>query len=464
MSPAEEGPKARATRAALTQQIRATCPGMSPHAADDVVSAIPVRSRGRARHYLDEHTDALTSGDPTAIPSVLFLIKLLADAGRQEVRQPACSRCGRIRPLPHRVPEGRICSGCQGAAQYRASVAVCRRCGKTRPCPARGVCSACYYQHEAPKRECTSCGQRAYCTVSPRDGDRLLCGTCRSRRNVTCGFCGRVSPSQVNWPRGPACDRCYARVLNHPAACPQCNRTRALIGQADDVAVCGTCSGYTTDYTCTRCDSPAHTKARPLCLRCAVDDQLAKVLAAVTSPTAAEQLQQVRAVLAHADRPGPALNWLRRSLEHRLFASLTADGSQPISHASVDDVALNISCRGAESLRNTLVAAGVLPHRDEHLARVELYVRRTVRDHPQFAGILRPYVSWSVLPRLRRRAHRSVHHSMGHSTHPECSPAPGLGREARLITRGPRPRRRRCMADPWKEHPLQHPRLSGLGT
>jgi hypothetical protein len=72
----------------------------------------------------------------------------------------------------------------------------------------------------------------------------------------------------------------------------------------------------------------------------------------------------------------------------------------------LDDAALNGNPRAAESLRRTLITAGALAHRDEHLARVELYLRRTIRDHPQFAGVLQPYVRWSVLPRLRRRAHR----------------------------------------------------------
>jgi RecJ-like exonuclease len=151
------------------------------------------------------------------------------------------------------------------------------------------------------------------------DGNRLLCDTCRSRRNVTCGFCGRVSPSQVNWPRGPACGRCYKHVRNHPAPCPKCNRSLALIGQVDGVAVCGACSGYSTDYACTRCDNGAHTDVQPLCLGCAINDQLTMILAAVTSSAVAEQLHRVRAVLAHAERPGPAWNWLKRSLEHRLF-------------------------------------------------------------------------------------------------------------------------------------------------
>jgi hypothetical protein len=128
------------------------------------------------------------------------------------------------------------------------------------------------------------------------------------------------------------------------------------------------------------------------------------ILANATSPTAAEQLHQVQAALAHADRPGPAWNWLRRSWEHRLFTSLTAGGSRPITHEALDEADLKDNRRHPGSLRKILVAAGVLPDRDEHLAQVELYLRRTVQDHPQFGSMLSPYVRWSVLPRLRRRA------------------------------------------------------------
>jgi hypothetical protein len=96
------GRKARATRAALARQIQATCPEMTSEVVDEVISAVPVRSRARARQYLDEHADALISGDPTAIPSVLLVIKLLADAGSQKYASPPVPAAGEFGPSPIR--------------------------------------------------------------------------------------------------------------------------------------------------------------------------------------------------------------------------------------------------------------------------------------------------------------------------------------------------------------------------
>ncbi|WP_345627121.1 hypothetical protein [Streptomyces thinghirensis] len=55
-------------------------------------------------------------------------------------------------------------------------------------------------------------------------------------------------------------------------------------------------------------------------------------------------------------------------------------------------------------IRKVLVAVGSLPPRDEHLAQIELRLGLVLAKYPQFDTLLRTYVRWSVLPRLRRRA------------------------------------------------------------
>lgn len=402
MSQQSEGPAATATRQALIGQLLSGCPGLAQETAESVVVQLPFAARSAARRHLDAHPDALTSGSPEAFPSVQTIIRLLIEVGFTDVRQPACTQCGRLRPLIHPVPGGRICQGCGGSAQYRASVAVCRRCGKTRPCPARGLCGPCYYEHEAPKKTCAECGKHAYCQTSARDGNRLLCDDCRTRASVACGFCGQVAPAMVNWPQGPACRRCYFRVLESPGDCDRCGRTRALVGRLGDRAVCGTCSGHSTDYSCSRCNNPS-TRARGLCYQCDVDDHLAQALASIPSPAVADQFHQLRSALADPTNARSALEWLRRSHTRKFFTDLTASG-KPVDHEALDGAALSGHHQIADHVRKILVGSGRLPPRDEHLARVELHLRLILAKHPQFDTVLRTYVRWCVLPRLRRRA------------------------------------------------------------
>lgn len=402
MSRQSEGAAATATREALIEQLLAACPGLTPETAAAVIADLAPQARFAVRKYLDAHPAALTSGAPEAIASVQRIIGRLIEAGYTSARQPACTQCGRLRFLAHLVPGGRICESCGTAARYWASVAVCRRCGKTRPCPSRGVCQSCYFAHEAPKKTCTKCGKNACCSVSSRDGNRLLCNHCRTRTSTTCAFCGTSSPVTANWPRGPACKQCYARRLDDPGPCHRCGKVRALIGDADGHALCGTCSGHSTDYGCTRCDNPGGAHTTGTCYPCAIDDQLARTLAIIPAD-AAGQLQQLRSAVADTDNGRSALQWLRQSNVRKLFIDLTATG-KPISHEALDSAFLAGHHIATGHMRKILVAAGSLPPRDEHLARIELRLGLVVAKYPQFDTILRTYVRWSVLPRLRRRA------------------------------------------------------------
>jgi hypothetical protein len=66
--------------------------------------------------------------------------------------------------------------------------------------------------------------------------------------------------------------------------------------------------------------------------------------------------------------------------------------------------------RGADYLRHVLVAAEVLPARDEALARLAAWVTATVLPtvaHPGHRRLLQAYATWRVLRRARRRAERT---------------------------------------------------------
>src|SRR5680860_834437 len=101
------------------------------------------------------------------------------------------------------------------------------------------------------------------------------------------------------------------------------------------------------------------------------------------------------AILA-TSTPRTALNWLRGGAGAAVLADLAA-GTTAIRHAALD---ANPRRRGADYLRHVLVAADVLPARDEPLARLEAWVAITVLsgvEPPEHRRLLHAYATWQVL-------------------------------------------------------------------
>jgi hypothetical protein len=57
-------------------------------------------------------------------------------------------------------------------------------------------------------------------------------------------------------------------------------------------------------------------------------------------------------------------------------------------------------------LRHQLVDAGVLPERDENVARTETWMRRFLEQASDHKAVIQPYANWVVLRRYRRRSQR----------------------------------------------------------
>jgi hypothetical protein len=78
--------------------------------------------------HLAAHPDALVSGSPDVPPSVFRLLVVLEAAGHP-VRVPHCASCGRRKPLPQRIPAGRVCVNCRSKA---VPPHPCTRCGQQK--------------------------------------------------------------------------------------------------------------------------------------------------------------------------------------------------------------------------------------------------------------------------------------------------------------------------------------------
>ena len=73
-----------------------------------------------------------------------------------------------------------------------------------------------------------------------------------------------------------------------------------------------------------------------------------------------------------------------------------------ITHQTLDELPTG---KTVEHLRSILIAAGILPTRDEHLLRLEHWVDAAIaeRADPDERHLLRRYALWHMLRRLRQR-------------------------------------------------------------
>ncbi|MFD7973437.1 hypothetical protein [Streptomyces clavifer] len=107
--------------------------------------------------------------------------------------------------------------------------------------------------------------------------------------------------------------------------------------------------------------------------------------------------------LVSAENPYPVLGWLRRSPCAKALAQL-AGRAEPLTHELLDALPQGTTTRHVRSL---LVVAGVLPERNEHLARLERWVTHTLPALPGHQAIvIRPFAEWHVVRDARRRAVR----------------------------------------------------------
>lgn len=316
-----------------------------------------------------------------------------------------CLRCGRVAPVATRTAHGPLCSRCHDSPPRRCGV-----CGNTARIQARATadrpdtCTKCYRNIG----QCVACGRH-------RNGGRyrgreFYCMSCRPRTTCTCADCGNTAPVKTSaWPIGPVCTRCYNLRIRHPKPCTGCGEMRVLIGREATGDVCGPCAGVDLDYLCPRCGKAGNCHTAGSCASCVVGDRVHELLSG-TDTYVTDQLQPLAHALAATDRPFQMLTWLTRSRSAALLARLARQHGE-ITHAMLDDLAAD---PGTRHVRAHLVAAGILPVRNEPLAGLRLWVETTLSGLPAHqTRLLRPFAQWHVLRDARRRADRGTYTEHG---------------------------------------------------
>ncbi|WP_245239986.1 DUF4158 domain-containing protein [Streptomyces erythrochromogenes] len=205
---------------------------------------------------------------------------------------------------------------------------------------------------------------------------------------------------QANWPVGTLCHTCFQRRKRNPALCAQCGTLRTLVGRTQDGNICGPCSGTDIDFACRRCGYPGDIYADGSCSRCVAKDRVRDLLSDEDGAVH-PQLQPLAEQLGAAQSPTAVIAWTRRSDSARMLAGLAAQ-HQEITHDLLDGLPQEWRTL---YVRELLVAAGILPKRQENFARLRLWLKDTLADLPSHhARVIRPFAEWGVLRDARRRA------------------------------------------------------------
>jgi hypothetical protein len=312
----------------------------------------------------------------------------------------ACAACGKVKPVAGRGAAGQpVCEVCcrRGPARHRA----CGLCGKTAPVAVRGrdgkpdICVNCYRLPAAP---CSVCGRVRPCssvaTAQP------VCKQCAPRATAACARCGQDRPPQARWPEGPVCDACYTAALRRRVPCASCGQLRRPVSPPGPAAsTCASCAGLPVTSACADCGTEDKMFEKHRCARCTLRRRATTLLSARTGHVP-DALAAVLEAICAARTPAAALNWLRTGAGAAILADLAA-GRLAATHEELDE---HPRPQAASHLRHMLTAGGVLPPRDEELARAEqwLTVLLASIDVPGHRRLVHAFATWQVMRRLRR--------------------------------------------------------------
>ncbi|WP_259407621.1 hypothetical protein [Streptomyces akebiae] len=420
----------------LSRNIAALSIGLSHSAAAAAIRSVERSRQGQLRLLWawEDHPDLLTGGGAAGPPKTVPLIRALLDHGAtglivppcpfcrraaeldmvldslrccricwRDARPQSCAQCGKSRYVAGRTLDGRpLCQNCNRADPLNLD--LCSQCGTpgeviTRT-EAGAVCRRCY---QLPTATCVTCARTLPCLYA--DTDHPTCSTCASnaREHRPCSRCNTVRRMMYRSPEGePLCKPCGAPK----PTCSQCGQARRCHGRTlEGERLCKSCwrAHPVSQRACTDCESVVRLFHFGLCPPCAARRRLAAVLSG-TRVAMRPELEPVFHALLQTSPTTLLRSLLADRPTHRLLTALAA-GHGPVTHATLDRMT---PVKAVQALRATLVAGGALSERDEHLATLEQWLSRTYArvPHADDRRLLRSFITWTQLRRLRRLSER----------------------------------------------------------
>jgi uncharacterized protein YidB (DUF937 family) len=376
--------------------------GLDPQASRDAVAAAVRRSASRPSYQqklawaLEDNPRLLTGeGHLAPLRAILRLVDALHAAGVAGIARPACPGCHRVVRIDKPLNGARTCRTCIAHARTQQ----CARCGAcrepvTRDDQGRPLCAHCFITDPANLETCTGCGRRR--RVQRRTPDGPLCSRCLTLPLLTCSICGQATPCGISRATGqPWCPACQRRT----AACSVCGRVAAIASGTLADPLCAGCTPPPAWAGCPVCSDPGHPNPGQ-CARCLIDRRLDELMGPCAG-SLPPGLQALRRELATAEYPGTAMLWLTSPSIAPVLAGLAA-GRIPLTHQALDGLPPS---RALAHLRQTLVAVGALPGRDEEMIRLEAFLAGLIQSQPdtERRRLLHRYLIWHLVRRLRSR-------------------------------------------------------------
>ena len=382
--------------------IHAIITGLDPGVSQDTVAAAMRRAASRRAYQQQvawalEARPALLTGEGHLAPlrAIPRLIDLLHAAGVAGIVRPQCPGCHRVVRIDKPLDGVRVCRTCIAHSRTEQ----CGRCGArrepvTRDQQGRPLCANCFITDPANLETCTGCGRRR--RVERRTADGPLCSRCRSLPILTCSVCGDTTPCGTSRITGqPWCPACQHRR----AACSACGRHAAIASGTLADPLCADCTPPAAWADCPACSDPGHPSPGQ-CARCLINTRLAELMGPASRPLP-PGLQALRNELATAEHPVTATRWLTKPAIAPVLSDL-ASGRMPLTHQAFDELP---ATPALAHLRQTLVAVGALPQRDEELIRLEVFLAALADSQPgtERRQLLHRYLIWHLIRRLRSR-------------------------------------------------------------
>jgi len=382
--------------------IHALITECDPHAGRETVAAAIRRSAPRPAYQqklawaLEDRPCLLTGqGHLAPLRAIPRFIDQLHAAGVGGIVRPACPRCHRVVRIDKPLDGMRVCRTCIAHSRIQE----CTRCGAhrepvTRDDHGQPLCANCFITDPANLETCVHCGRHR--PVERRTPDGALCSRCPALPLLTCSICGETTPCGLSRATGrPWCPACQRRS----AACSACGRHGPIVSGTLTDPLCADCTTPAAWLDCPTCSDPDQPNPGR-CARCLINRRLEELMGPTTD-SLPPGLQALRRDIATTEHPITAMRWLTKPSVAPVLSDLAA-ARAPLTHHALDGLP---DSQPLAHLRQTLVAVGALPERDELMVRLEASLADLLAAQPdtERRNLLHRYLIWNLVRRLRSR-------------------------------------------------------------